>query len=115
MDLKQPPSRWDLLVYALWVFLAGYGGAMSYLMKQADKNEKPSVWRVMLEFGCAVSIGTIVTLMCAAMGWSTLWTGVVVSSSGWIGAKGVVSIIEAVWLKRAGLTRDDIAGNADKE
>jgi hypothetical protein len=115
MDMKQPPSRFDILIYALWIFMAGYGGAMSYLMKNADKHEPVKFWRVVLEFCAAVSVGTIVTLMCAAMGWGTLWTGVIVSSSGWIGAKGVVSIIEAVLLKKAGLSKDDIADNVGKE
>lgn len=108
MSSYKMPSGDEILLMLLWIFLAGYGGAMSYLMRSVERNEKPKFWRAMLEFGTAVSIGTVIMLLCAAMEWSTLWTGVVVSASGWIGAKGVVSIIEAIVLKRAGLTRDDI-------
>jgi len=102
------PEDFSLTVAVLWVLLGGYGGLMAYLMRAADRNEKPSFWRAFLEFNAAVSVGVIVMLICTAMQWSTLWTGVIVSASGWIGAKGIMSIIEALLLKRLGLQKDDV-------
>lgn len=100
--------RINIIVAAVWVLLGGYGGLMAYLMRTTSSGVKPTFWRAFLEFNAAVSIGTVVTLLCAAMGWSTLWTGVVVSSSGWIGAKSVTSILEALLIKKLGLTRADV-------
>lgn len=98
----------NIVVACVWVLLGGYGGLMAYLMRTTNAGNKPTFWRAFLEFNAAVSIGTIVTLLCAALGWSTLWTGVVVSSSGWIGAKTVTSVLEAVLIKKLGLTRADV-------
>jgi len=106
--VQKPPETFDVLVSILWVLLGGYGGLMAYLMRSAEARVTPTFWRAFLEFNAAVSLGTVVMLACAAMGWSTLWTGVIVSSTGWIGAKGVVAIIEALLFKRLGLTKDDV-------
>lgn len=106
--MQKPPENFDILVAILWVILGGYGGLMSYLMRSADSQVKPTFWRGVLEFNAAVSVGVVVMLACAAMEWSTLWTGVIVSASGWIGAKGVVSIIEALLFKRLGLSKTDV-------
>jgi hypothetical protein len=106
--VQKPPETFDVLIAILWILLGGYGGLMAYLMRSADANIKPTFWRAFLEFNAAVSLGTVVMLACTAMGWSTLWTGVIVSSVGWIGAKGVVAIIEALLFKRLGLTKDDV-------
>lgn len=99
----------NIVIAALWVLLGGYGGLMAYLMRATSNGGKPTFWRAFLEFNAAISVGTIVMLVCAAMGWSTLWTGVIVSSSGWIGAKSVVSIFEALLIKKLGLTRADVS------
>lgn len=103
----------NVLVACLWVLLGGYGGLMAYLIRATNAGTKPKLWNAVLEFNAAISVGTIVMLLCAAMDWSTLWTGVIVSSSGWIGAKSVVSILEAVLIKKLGLTRADIREKSD--
>lgn len=106
--MQKPPEDFDVLVALLWILLGGYGGLMSYLMRTADSQAKPTFWRAVLEFNAAVSIGVVVMLACAAMEWSTLWTGVIVSASGWIGAKGVTSIFEALLLRKFGLSKSDV-------
>lgn len=107
----KPPETFDIVVAGLWVLLGGYGGLMAYLMRTISSGGKPTFWRAVLEFNAAVSIGVIVVLICAALDWSPLWTGVMVSASGWIGAKGVMSIVEAVLLKRLGLTKQEVEKN----
>ncbi len=106
-DFK-PPGDINWFMACLWIVLGGYAGLMAYLMRSVNDGGRPKFWRAVLELGAAVSSGTTVMLLCSALGWSSLWTGVVVSASGWLGPTSIMRIVQAIALKRMGLTQADL-------
>lgn len=92
-----------------WLWLAGYslfsafGGALGYIMRQIDKKEAISWWRVVFEMACAAFAGVLVMLMCQAMGFTTQWTGVIVGVCGWLGGSAAMRLLERVVSRKVGV------------
>lgn len=95
--------------------LGGYAGLMSYLMRTVHDGQHPKFLRAALEFFAAVSSGTTVMLLCSALGWSPLWTGVLVSATGWLGPMSIMRIVQALALKKMGLTPADIPQDQERQ
>lgn len=112
MPSNKPPE-FDWIVACLWVVLGGYAGLMRYLMQTVQGGMRPRFLRALLEFFAAISSGTTVMLLCSALGWSAMWTGVLVSASGWLGPLGVMRMVQAVAMKRMGITPNDIPSEND--
>jgi hypothetical protein len=108
------PDGFDPITAAICIALAGFGGLMSYLIKTIDSGKHPSWGRSALECGGSMFMGAMVYLLCTAMKWEGLWTMVFAGLSGWMGSLAVVRMFEALILKRAGLTREDLERLSEK-
>lgn len=79
-----------------FLFLAGIAGALGYIMRRIDSEEKISKARVVVEFCSSAFVGLLVVWACRAMGLSFEWTGVTVGVSGWIGANAAIKALQKV-------------------
>lgn len=78
-------------------------GIAGYLHKQVTAKQKITLLEAFVRgFGSAVT-GSLVMMACYAMQFDMLWTGVIVGTSGWLGADVSVVLVEKLIRRRLGL------------
>lgn len=88
---------------ASYAFLAFIGGALGYIMRAVDKQEKVLVWRVFLEGIGAAFVGVLVMFICQEAKFSAGYTGVIVGVCGWLGANVTIRLLEGFVRRKLGL------------
>lgn len=83
--------------------LAGIGGTLSYLMRQANIKERPTMGRAVLEACSSAFVGLLAMLACQAMEISWQWAGVIVGLFGWMGAELSIALLRRLVESRFGI------------
>lgn len=90
-----------------YVGLAASGGAIGHLMR-VDGKEK-TLGSTLIETAGAGFVGYLVFQLCAASNLSAEWTGVVVGTSGFLGANATIGLLRTIVSQRFGMTKKDEA------
>lgn len=87
-----------------YVGLAASGGAIGHLMRPGDRKTLGST---LLEAAGAGFVGYLVLQLCVASNLSIEWTGVVVGTSGFLGANATIGMLERFVYQRLGFGKKD--------
>lgn len=88
-----------------YVGLAASGGFFGHMMRA---NGKPkTIGSTLIEIGSAGFVGYLVLQLCNAYGLSQEWTGIVVGTSGFLGANATIGLLQNVVMQRLGLTKKE--------
>lgn len=102
-----PWKDWSWMQTIVYAAFAGFGGSLGYVIRALNNHEVINKWRILAEGGAAAFVGVIVMLACQAMNLSPQWTGVVVGVMGWLGASAAMRGLEAIALRKLGVSPND--------
>lgn len=99
-----PDPKWDWTKLIIFAIIAFSGGSLGYTMRSLDRNEKPSVWRVILEGASAVFFAVITGAICIENNVSIGYMSATIGLTSWIGSRATFLIVRSIAYKKIGIT-----------
>lgn len=90
-------TRWWTRLIA-YIALASLGGVLGYIMRALDQDQRPSLFRSIMEGVAAGFAGVILLLLCQALEVDEKMIGVIVGVGGWLGASATIRRLEPIAL-----------------
>lgn len=100
-DFLSPVLNWPEIV--LFATFAAIGGTLGYLMRQVSRDLPPKPYRALVEGVSAAFVGILTLMMCKSMGFSWMWSAVIVGSFSWLGAEATILVLVKQIRTRLGL------------
>lgn len=85
---------WPFAEAAWYFFLAAFGGAIGYVLRQDALKQPVNVRRVGIEALAAGFVGYLVYQLCLYMALPSTLTGPVVGVCGWLGSAATIRLLE---------------------
>lgn len=101
------PQNISLIESVLMALFASVGGALAYVLRALNQNEKPRWFRAAIEALSSGFVGLIAMLACKAMGLDWRWSGVIVGVFGWLGAEASIAMIARLVRRKLGIDAND--------
>lgn len=88
-----------------YVSLAASGGAIGHLMRVDGKPK--TIGSTLIETAGAGFVGYLVFQLCAASNLSPEWTGIVVGTSGFLGANATIGLLRTIVSQKFGIAKKE--------
>ena len=88
-----------------YVGIASTGGFFGHMMRLDGKQK--TISSTALETGAAGFVGYLVFQLCAAYNLSPEWTGVIVGTSGFLGANATIGLLRSIVSQRLGFAKKE--------
>ncbi|QPB12036.1 holin [Providencia phage PSTCR4] len=90
----------DFQKYVFWAVISFIGGALGYIMRKLDTDEKLGIFNVVMEGLSAAFLGVIIAVVCVKSGLSTEWIYSIVAFLAWAGSRAAASYLEAFFRRK---------------
>lgn len=94
MQLPDPFENWYIkaLAFTLFAVLAGFLGHMMRTFEAKDKFS----WTILIIKSLSAGLtGFMMFLLCIALNFSDIWTGIIVGVFGWLGADATIQVLKS--------------------
>jgi hypothetical protein len=103
MPTPTPPLDWLRMIIV--ASFAALGGSIGYVLRAMDAGDPVSFQKALIEFVAAGFVGALSGLLCAAWGFSIIWSTFIAGTFGLLGARASTQVMQRfVWAK-LGLNR----------
>ena len=93
MQVPGPLDHWWVKAIAFTV-LAIIAGAVGHLFRTFESGEKISATIVLIKTLAAGVTGFLMYLLCLALNFNDIWSGIIVGVFGWLGADTTISVLK---------------------
>lgn len=86
--------------YVFWAVISFVGGALGYIMRKLDSQERIGIFNVLMEGLSAAFLGVIIAVICIQTGLSAEWIYAIVAFLAWAGSRAASSYLEAFFRRK---------------
>lgn len=94
MQTPDPLDQWWIKLIAFTI-LAAIGGAIGHLFRIFENGHKFSLTIFIVKTLSAAFTGCLMYLLCIALNFSPVWTGICVGVFGWLGADATIKVLKS--------------------
>jgi len=108
--VNDEPSFWGALSDLARTFayggFAAIAGLLGHLMRVIEQGGKVSFWIALVKALSSGFAGVLIYMACQALDVSGPWVGVIVGTTGWMGADASIRLLETLIYRKLGITKE---------